>query len=131
MSKLWHNCSFCVNYLFSDQLSEAQWHFLEVTLSFQWPPPVDVHMDVHCGSTGVWLTLFPIPLCPKQVSKSLWATQEKATHAIPIQPTSSGHEPLFDSVLYLCATHLVYEQLCEIPKLFIIKHQALENPFLI
>lgn len=103
MSKWWHNCPFCMNYLLPDQLPEAQLRFLQVTLIFQWTPPVDVHMDVRCGSTGEWLTLFPIPLCPKQASKSLWATQEKATHAIPIQPTSSGHEPLFDSV-FVCNT---------------------------
>lgn len=117
MSKWWHNCPFCVNYLLSDQLPEAQWHFCKWLLSSN-DLPVDVHMDVHCGSTGVWLTLFPIPLCSKQASKSLWATQEKATHAIPIQPTSSGHEPLFDSVFVCntfsmssCVKHLNYSSL--------------------
>lgn len=69
------------------------------------------------------------PTYPKQASKFLsYAGKGQTCNTNPaniIWTQKCDH-------VFVCTTHLAYcEKLCERPKLFIIKNQAPENPFLI
>lgn len=98
VSKRWQNCPFCVNYLWPTPWSS-------VTFSASESMTSSSRRAHGCPLRLYWGVTDPYshPPCPKPASKFLWAMQEKATHAIQIQPISSGCKNM---IMCLCAWHI-------------------------